>query len=385
MKTNRRDFISNTTLLLSTLSSGLFPNRSISAPQENVPGAESWNKDQGVQKIEDKLLNIGGIFGLWSHTSSTWWRYLNPPQGNARATGMRISHLWCIDPAVGKRLAKRYDAELVDKYDKMVGKIDGIFIDDFFATPFMPDLSIPYLEAGIPCFFDRPMSSSMKGAMKVINTSKRTGTPFMVASAYEYLKEVEVAMLRRKDIGNIKAYEARNSGSNVYMYALHGLWFTLKIMGIDVFRIGHRTMNPVNAPGLTILEHKNDDNFFYGTIHHSNLKDIMCSVHSYGTKGDFEVTCAPDGRPWYKDIFTYLEMLHAMERMIRTNTPPEPIEYTEAKIRIFLSLLYSVFEKNCNIVEVDSLPENWDAGFPKGFSRSYPDEIIDKYRKILKS
>ena len=168
------------------------------------------------------------------------------------------------------------------------------------------------------------------------------------------------------------------------MYALHGIWFTLKAMGVDVERVGHRTEKPVGAPGITILEHNREGRRFYGSIHHAQLKDIMCSVRAYGTKGDFEVTCETDGRPWNRDIFTYLEMLHSMERMIRTRKAPEPLDYTEAKMRIFISVLYSVYAKNGAMIEVASLPETWDAGFPKGFSRSYSDEILEKYRKALR-
>ncbi|MCE5251263.1 hypothetical protein LLG96_13685 [bacterium] len=384
MNRGRRELIKRSSLLLGGLAAGLHTASSGLAQEPNLPGAESWNADPGIRKKDERLLKIGGVFGLWSHMSSSWWKYFNPPEGYARATGMRITHLWCVDREAGERLAKRYDAELVDRYDGMTKLVDGMFIDDFFATPFMPDLSLPYLEAGVPCYFDRPMASSMTGVRKVIDASKRTGTPFMVASAYEYLKEVEVALLRLKDIGDITAYEARNTGSTVYMYVLHGLWFTLKTMGVDVERISHRTVDPANAPGLTTLEHRRNGKIFYGSIHHSQLKDIMCSVHPYGTKGDFDVTCAVDGRVWHKDIFTYIEMIHAIERMIRTRTSPEPPEYTEAKCRIFLSLLHSVFAKDGALVEVASLPETWDAGFPKGLSRSYPDEVIDKYRKALR-
>lgn len=380
--TNRREFLTGAAIAASGISSVL--HSQTAKAQESIPGAEPWNSVPAARKKNDKILSIGGIFGLWSHTSATWWRYLNPPEGWARATGMRISHVWCVDEVVGKRLAERYDAELVSSYDGMVGKVDGMFIDDFFVTPFMPDLSMPYLEAGIPCFFDRPMASSLKGAMQVINTSKKTGTPFMASSAYEYLKEVEVAHHRAADIGDVNAYEGRNSASNVYMYVLHGVWFILKCMGVDVIRVSHRTENPVNGPGVTVLEHERNGRRFYGTIQHATLKDIMCSVRAYGTKGDFEVTCDVDGRVWNQDIFTYSEMLHSFERMIRTGKAPEPIEYTEAKLRIFLSILYSVFAKDGATVEVAALPETFDAGIPKGFSRSYPDDVIEKYRRVLK-
>jgi len=384
VKTSRRSFLTKTALLTGGLSTGFASKPPVSRAQENRPGAETWNMDRAVRKKDDRLIKIGGVFGLWSHMSSSWWRYFNPPEGYARTTGMRITHLWCVDRDAAARLAKRYDAEVVDTYDGMVGLVDGMFIDDFFVTPFMPDLSLPYLDAGIPCFFDRPMASSAAGTMKVINASKRTGTPFMVASAYEYLKEVEVAHLRLKDIGEINAYEARNSGSNIYMYALHGLWFALKVMGVDVERIGCNTTNPVGGPSITTLEHSRDGKLFYGSMHQASLKNIMCSVRAYGTNGDFDVTCTSDGRPWHHDAFTYLEMLHAIERMIRTRTAPETLEYIEAKMRIFISMLHSVYAKDGAMVEVAALPESWDAGIPKGFSRSYSDEVVDAYRKVLK-
>ncbi len=383
MPMNRRSFLSSGAAAAAGLTAGI-SNTSSAGAQTNLPGAESWNKDKAIRRGDEKLLNIGGIFGLWSHTSSTWWRYLNPPEGRPRATGMRISHLWCVDREAGHRLAGRYDAELMPTFDSMTGVVDGMFIDDFFVTPLMPDLSLPYIEAGIPCFFDRPMASGMKGAQTVLDASRRTGTPFMVASAYEYLKEVEIAHHRMERIGDIMAYEARNAASNVYMYVLHGLWFTLKCMGVDIERIGHSTENPVNAPGLTRIEHRRDGRLFHGSIHHARLKDIMCSVRAYGRDDDFEVSCDVDGRAWNQDIYTYLEMLHSFERMIRTKQAPEPLEYTEAKLRIFLSVLHSVYAKDGAMVEVAALPENWDAGFPKGFSRSYSEEIIEAYMKALK-
>ncbi|MFC1607656.1 Gfo/Idh/MocA family protein [Candidatus Latescibacterota bacterium] len=384
MNINRRDLLTRSSMALGGLAANLSSSPSPSQAQESIPGAEAWNKDQGIRKKDERLLNIGGVFGLWSHMSSSWWRYFNPPEGYARTTGMRISHLWCIDPEAAERLGKRYDAEVVDTYDGMVGKVDGMFIDDFFVTPLMPDLSLPYLEAGIPCYFDRPMASSMDGVMKVIDASKHSGTPFMVASAYEYLKEIEVARLRMKDIGDITAYEARNAGSNIYMYALHGLWFALKIMGVDVERIGCRTDNPVGGRSITTLDHNRDGKLFYGSMHQSRFKNIMTSVRAYGTNGDFDVTCVTDGRPWHHDQFTYLEMLYAIERMIRTKKAPETNEYVEAKMRIFLSMLNSVYAKDGAMVEVSSLPRSWDAGVPKGFTRSYPDELVGKYRKVLR-
>lgn len=96
MKLNRRMFLAKTSILGGGLTAGMLTDSSVIA-QETKPGAETWNLEQAVKKKDDRLLNIGGIFGLWSHMSSSWWRYFNPPEGYARATGMRISHVWCVD------------------------------------------------------------------------------------------------------------------------------------------------------------------------------------------------------------------------------------------------------------------------------------------------
>ena len=384
MNSNRREFLARAATVAGGIAGAVALSGRAKAQNKTIPGAESWNPDKGIRKKDEKLLNIGGVFGLYNHTSSTWWRYLNPPEGYVRSTGMRITHLWCLDKEAGKRFAERYDAKLVPEYDDMIGKVDGMLIDDFFATPYMPDFAVPYLEAGIPCYFDRPMASSMKGAMQVINASKRSNTPFMVASAYEYLKEVEVVHYRLKQIGEIQAYEARNSGSTIYQYALHGLWFALKCIGVDVERIGCVAEKAVGGPSLTSIVHRRDDRIFYGTMHQAPLKNHMCSIHPFGKDGDFDVTTQVDGRPWYKDIFTYIEMLHAFERTIRTNELPETYEYTEAKMRIFLTILKSHFYDNGKLLEVASLPMSWDAGPPKNMTRSYSEEILDIVRKALK-
>ena len=56
----------------------------------------------------------------------------------------------------------------------------------------------------------------------------------------------------------------------------------------------------------------------------------------------------------------------------------------QRKMRIFISVLYSVYAKSGAMIEVASLLEDWDAGIPKGITRSYSEEIIEKYRRALK-
>ena len=73
---------------------------------------------------------------------------------------MDITHVWDVDKKAAEEFAKRMDAVVVNKYDDMVGKIDGLILADFGDVPYQHLIAKPYLEAGIPCYISRPFACS---------------------------------------------------------------------------------------------------------------------------------------------------------------------------------------------------------------------------------
>src|SRR5258708_30115627 len=57
-------------------------------------------------------------------------------------------------------MMKKLDVPLVDKPEAMIGKVDGMLIESVEGTPHY-ERAKPFLEAGIPCFIDKPFTCSL--------------------------------------------------------------------------------------------------------------------------------------------------------------------------------------------------------------------------------
>ena len=79
-----------------------------------------------------------------------------------RSTNMIITHCWDRDYELAKAFAKEYGCTAVKNYDDMVGEVDAVMVCEVWSIDHWYQLSAPYLRAGIPVFFNRPFSSSMK-------------------------------------------------------------------------------------------------------------------------------------------------------------------------------------------------------------------------------
>jgi len=86
---------------------------------------------------ETGLLRIGVVaLGDNSHMNyEIWAPMINQkvpkkwPVG--RTTRMLITHCWDRDPEIAADFAKKYECEAVDRYDGMVGKVDGMIFAGF--------------------------------------------------------------------------------------------------------------------------------------------------------------------------------------------------------------------------------------------------------------
>lgn len=86
---------------------------------------------------------------------------------------------------------------------------------------------IPFLEAGVPVFTEKPLAGSRADAEKICAASERTGTPVMVG----YMRQFDPAVQRAKElldkgsIGDVRFAQFRDFGGNWQMGAatLHSL------------------------------------------------------------------------------------------------------------------------------------------------------------------
>ena len=75
---------------------------------------------------------------------------------------MGVSILRDKNKTKAQEFADKWGCEVVDNYDDMVGKVDAVANGDLYNIPWQHQLLRPYIEAGIPCYLQRPWSNTLK-------------------------------------------------------------------------------------------------------------------------------------------------------------------------------------------------------------------------------
>ena len=84
---------------------------------------------------------------------------------------------------------KNYGVPLVDKPADMIGKVDGMLIEAVDGTVHW-ERAKPFLEAGIPCFIDKPYACSLDDAKKMAELAAKKKLPIFSSSSLRYAPEV---------------------------------------------------------------------------------------------------------------------------------------------------------------------------------------------------
>src|SRR5580704_9828022 len=84
---------------------------------------------------------------------------------------------------------KKFGVPLVEKPAEMIGKVDGMLIEAVDGTVHY-ERAKPFLEAGIPCFVDKPFTCSVADAKKILDLSEKKKAPVFSSSSLRYAPEV---------------------------------------------------------------------------------------------------------------------------------------------------------------------------------------------------
>lgn len=84
---------------------------------------------------------------------------------------------------------KKYGVPLVDKPADMIGKVDAMLIEAVDGSVHW-ERAKPFLEAGLPCFVDKPFACSVADAKKMVELAEKKKVPLFSSSALRYAPEV---------------------------------------------------------------------------------------------------------------------------------------------------------------------------------------------------
>jgi predicted dehydrogenase len=338
-------------------------------------GADAAKKKKEPEKPVskyDRKLKIG-VIGLGDGSFMTWsWSDIieatkpGTPRGNFGTPflNMEITHVWDRDKKNAQDFANRIGATVVDKYDGMLGLIDGLIMADIYDVPIQSQLIKPYLEAGVPTYVSRPFAYSLREIDSILESAAKANTPIMATAKYEHYKEVPAMQDKMKNIGNIRNVQASTFTIDFPMH-FHAQFMMLKMLGYDVKQVSmfcDQDFKTNYVHEVYVYPKRDNAPPFVCTIDGSPIQDSFF-VDIYGDKGKIHAEMLR-GYNWeYGLLNRYAPQIIDMQRTFYGKNY-EPYDIVRKKTEIFISAYYSYTERNGGLVDIGTVPADWRVKSP---------------------
>lgn len=118
----------------------------------------------------------------------------------------QVTHVWTQDRASSEHIAAAAKiAYVVDEPGDMIGHIDAVLLARDDAENHY-EMALPYIQAGLPIFIDKPLALSVSDAKAIIDAEQYKGQVF-TCSSLRYAKEMELTETEKEQIGKIHYIE----------------------------------------------------------------------------------------------------------------------------------------------------------------------------------
>jgi predicted dehydrogenase len=134
---------------------------------------------------------------------------------------------------------------LVGRPEDMIGKVDGVLVESQEGGAHW-GRARPFLEAGIPCFIDKPFTCGVADARKVVSLAEKHAVPVFSSSALRYATEL-VEFVKDDKHGKVVGavaygpaplYEADpRLNPGLYHYGIHAVEMLYALMGPGCRRV----------------------------------------------------------------------------------------------------------------------------------------------------
>ena len=310
---------------------------------------------EAVESPSYRKLNIG-VFGI-DYTFWGIWADLLSPTGKHSGTSllnMRPSHVWDKDRKKAEEFAEKWGCEVVDKYDGMVGKVDGVVNGDLYNVPWQHKIMRPYLEAGMPVYLSRPWSSRLRDLDEMLDLAAKYSAPVIATATFEHYNEADNFKSKLGKIGEIESVLAVcGAGDRPHF---HIPYMMMKMFGYNVDSVSLLTDNLMKASYLQstyIYEATEEQKSFAVTM--QALRSFVYQFTVYGKEGT-ESGALQGGADYF---YRFFPQLMDIQRTIDNKTNYQPLDIVRKKFDCVLAEYYSHFERNGAPVKVGSVPTDW--------------------------
>ena len=143
-----------------------------------------------------------------------------------------------------KKTMEDFGIKLVEKPTDMIGKVDGMLIESQEGGVHW-ERAKPFLEAGIPCYIDKPFTCSTADAKKIVALAEKKNIAVFSASSLRYVPELTEFVAKEKDnILGALAYgpapineKDPTLNPGLYHYGIHAVEVLYTLMGPGCQRV----------------------------------------------------------------------------------------------------------------------------------------------------
>ena len=172
-----------------------------------------------------------GICGTNNSHAVRYTGLVNQPHlpKQRKVAGARVVAFFAYDQENVKELRDLGVETQVDKMEDLMPLIDGVLCVTREGSKHLKEAT-PFLKAGIPTFVDKPLSTRLADARKIVELAKRHRTPLMSCSSLRYATEIMQLQKRMSKLGRLRAGTVTGMGETVF-YGIHAAEMLVTVFG----------------------------------------------------------------------------------------------------------------------------------------------------------
>ena len=202
--------------------------------------------------------------------------------------------------------------EIVDRPEDLLGKVDAVCVEANDGAVHLARAK-PFLEAGIPCYIDKPFECDLDRAREVMRLAEKNGVPVFSSSSLRYCPELQ-DLLAEDVLGRVMGANAYSPASEhprnpgLFNYGIHGVEILYTLMGKGCARVSCAyTPGGEVATGVWADERV------------GVMRGTRAGAHSYGFTAWGEKAVRQSG---ISTQYIYRELVKRIVQMFETGEPP---------------------------------------------------------------
>lgn len=182
-----------------------------------------------------------GIIGSDNSHAIGFSELANKPQPpEMHIPDIKVVGIWGLDAARNQEVAEAGNIEwIADKPQDMIGKIDAAMVVFRHGDLHAPH-ALPFIEAGIPTFVDKPFALKPADCKKMIAAAQKSGAPITSYSTLRYATQTAAFLKELGGIGKLTAGSSvgpatiQNEYGGIGFYGIHAIELMLAAFGTQV-------------------------------------------------------------------------------------------------------------------------------------------------------